>query len=76
MAKRLLVAQFHRNNQPILAKRYFNRVDTAIPRCVQLVLLDGEPGDTIQISSSEFGYWIADIRVRAGGKIDIKWGLA
>lgn len=70
MAARPLLVE-HVRKHLVLKRGYYTRIDTAIPRSVQRLLLEGMPDDTVQISLREHGTWIADIKIKVGGKISI-----
>lgn len=59
---------------PVLtAMRYYARLTTCVPQAVKHLLEQGQPGDVVEIASSNFGYQVGFARVKAGGRIDIQW---
>ena len=84
-AARNLLTTFTRSNRHIanatgetfyfLNPRRYVRLNTALPRCVNLLLDVGQPGDVAEISHAEHGFQIATVKIHAGGKIDIKWTI-
>lgn len=70
--KRPLIATWHRSHQQIGRPRYFVRVSTALPRLIQLLILEGQPRDVIELASNEHGFQVAVIRIHAGGKMNLK----
>lgn len=70
--KRPILAQFHRKNE-VLWTRTYNRISTAIPRSVELAILEGQPGDVVEFSNANFGFQIATVKLSVTGKIDIKF---
>jgi len=56
----------------VLSTRRFVRLDTAIPRAVQLLILQGQPGDVIELAHHEHGFQIATIKIHSGGKFNIQ----
>lgn len=67
---RHIVATLHHKGKPVWNRRYA-RIDTAFPRAVELLIIDGEPGDVIEFSHSEYGFQIGTVKIKAGGKITI-----
>jgi len=63
--------QVHDENQ-VLSTRRFARLDTCIPRAVQLLLLEGHPRDVIEIAHADHGFQIATVKIHAGGKFTIE----
>ena len=55
--------------------RYYARLDTAIPRAVQLLILEGQPKDVIELAHSEHGFQIGTIKIHVGGRIDVQFSL-
>lgn len=51
-----------------LWSRYFSNIENAITRGVMLALLTGEPGDVLEITSSNYGYLIATIKLKVNAK--------
>jgi len=79
MHKRNILATFHTRNaaktlvlNPNLRPRRYVRVQTAIPRAVEILLWLGSPGDVVELSHAEFGFTIATIKVHVGGKVTIQ----
>ena len=48
--------------------RYYETVTSALSRGVNLALLTGEPGDVLELSSSNYGYQIATLKIKVGSK--------
>jgi hypothetical protein len=71
-SSRPILATWHRGSTEIRKPRRYSRVSTALPRILQLLLLEGQPKDVVQISLADFGTWIADIKISVGGKISIR----
>lgn len=69
--KRPIAATLHRasgkSTVEIWVRRY-SSVTRAITRGVELMLLEGEPGDVLEISSSNFGYQIATVKLRVNAQ--------
>lgn len=69
--KRAIKATLHRNkgrSTAIVWERFFSSVTKAMTRGVELALLDGEPGDVLEITSSNFGYAIATVKLGVSTK--------
>ena len=58
-----------RKSTTILWTRYFKRLDTGIPRAVQLAMLEGQPGDIVEFASANHGYQIATIKLTVNAKL-------
>jgi len=56
----------------VLKARRFVRLDTAVPRMIQLLMLNGEPGDVVEIASYEFGFSALTITAHVGGGFTIQ----
>jgi hypothetical protein len=72
MSTRPLLATWHRGEFTPRKPRRYARISTALPRILQLLILEGQPKDIVQISLADHGTWIADIKLHVGGKITIK----
>lgn len=78
MSRRLRVtATFLRSTGPgremqRLWTRRYAYFDTAMPRAVQLALSQGVEGDIVEFTSSELGFQMGVLRVKAGGKFDVE----
>jgi len=72
MSQRNLVATLLRGNKPVWSRRYA-RLDTAIPRCTQLALLEGHPRDVIELSHAETGMQIGTVKLGVGNRIVSTW---
>jgi hypothetical protein len=69
--KRLVKAVLHRlttdgNSSTIISTRFFTSTQTAIRRGTELAVMEGEPGDVLEISHSNLEYLIATIKLKAG----------
>lgn len=72
--KRSILAELHRpvgDRTEVVWRRHYTRVSRAIPRAVELCLLDGQPSDRIEFSHSEFGFQIAVVTLHVGGSISL-----
>jgi hypothetical protein len=58
-----------------LKPRRYARLNTAVPRVVQILLDQGSPGDVAEIAHAEHGFQIGTVKVHAGGRIAIQWTL-
>lgn len=72
MTERNLIVTLHRKRKPLWARRYL-RLDTAIPRITELMILGGEPGDVAEIAHAVTGMQIGTVRLRAGGNLITNW---
>lgn len=71
MTKRPILATLYRKHQPVWVRRY-SRITTALPRAVQLALLEGQPGDVVEFAHSDFGFQIATVKLSVNGHIRIE----
>lgn len=71
MSLRPYQATHLRNHTPISRPRHFGRIDTAVPRMIQLLIQNGHPGDVVEIAHSEWGFQIATVKIHVGGKLTI-----
>lgn len=69
------VGSYQRHFSPY-KKAHYVRLDTAIPRAINHLLLHGMPGDVFELAHSEFGFQVATVKVHVGGKITIRWRIA
>lgn len=81
--KRQFRASLHRkmgNSTEVISVRYFSKLSKALSRGVELAILDGQPGDVLEITSSNFDYLIATVKLKVSisGKdsLDIKFHMA
>lgn len=75
--KRAFKVVLHRksgNSTVVVWTRFFNKVSASLSRGVELAVLTGQPGDVLEISSSNYGYAIATVKlgVSTKGMINIK----
>lgn len=68
-----IAAVIYHRQRPLRTRRYA-RIQTAIPRAISWLLLEGEPGDLVEFSLAHSGTQLAVIKVHAGGGITIKIG--
>lgn len=69
--KRKIKAVLHRKKGRSTVEiwtRYYGKVHTAVIRASELAILTGEPGDCVEISSSNFGYPIATVKLTFNAK--------
>jgi len=72
MSSRPILATVFRKKIPHAVRRYA-RIDTAYPRALQILIQQGEPGDVVEFSHSEWGFQIGWIKIHVGGKISGEW---
>lgn len=70
MSSRPFIGSYVRKNV-VLKTRNYARLNTALPRAMTALLTEGQPGDTFELASREFGFQIATIRVHVGGKFTV-----
>lgn len=69
--KRPICGTLHRksgNSTEVISKRFFANLNSALSKGVNLILLEAEPGDVFELSSSNYGYLIATLVVKVGSK--------
>lgn len=71
MSRPILATFYHKNEQKN-ARRYA-RIDTALPKAVYRLILEGEPGDVIEFSHAEWGFQIGTAKIKVGGNIILNW---
>jgi hypothetical protein len=65
------MATLHRrrgNSTEVVWIRFYTKLSKALARGVELALLTGQPGDVLEISSSNFGYDIATVKLSVNAK--------
>ncbi len=77
MAKFNIEAILHRrkkNNETyVVWTRLYARIETAVRRCTEIMVLEGEVGDVIEFTLRLNGWQIGTIRMRANGKMQVDW---
>lgn len=53
--------------------RRYARIETAIRRCSEFMVLEGEVGDVIEFYLRLNGYQVGTVRLTATGRLDIVW---
>lgn len=74
-AARPILATLHRpdgQSTKVLWNRRYSRLARAVPRAVEICLIDGQPLDRIEFSHAEYGFQIAVVTMHVGGNIDFK----
>lgn len=74
MAHRRIVATLYRGKQQQkIWVRYYNWMDTAMPRAVQLALCYGVPGDVVEFASVELGFQIGTLHILPKQQVELKY---
>lgn len=68
---RNIVSTWHRRGEVVRSVPYA-RLDTAIPKLTCHAMLQGEPGDVIELSHRHTGLQLGTIKVRVG-KLETSW---
>jgi hypothetical protein len=63
---------YEKGGLPLWIRRYA-RIDTCIPRAVQMMLLDGKVGQVIEVSHSVTGMQIGTVKMTATGRLITEW---
>lgn len=53
--------------------RYYSWMDTAMPRAVQLAIQTGSEGDVVEFASTELGFQIGVLHVRAHNRVELEY---
>lgn len=53
--------------------RYYNWMDTAMPRAVALAIQTGVEGDVVEFASTELGFQIGVLHVRANNRVQLEY---
>lgn len=53
--------------------RNYARIETAVRRCTEFLILEGEVGDIIEFTLKVNGYQVGTIRLKATGKMEVLW---
>ena len=78
MAKFNIDAKLHRvikgsdRKKEVWTRRYA-RIETALRKAVEIMIMDGQSGDVLEFYVRKSGYQIATVRMSARGKLDIQW---
>jgi hypothetical protein len=74
MANRRIIATLYRGKkQQKIWVRYYNWMDTAMPRAVQLALCYGVPGDVVEFASVELGFQIGTLTLLPKQKVELTY---
>lgn len=73
MYKRPVKATLHRfkngkHSTEVVWVRFYNSITACLSKGVALAVQTGEPGDVLELSSSNHGYAIATLKVKLGSK--------
>lgn len=53
--------------------RWYNWMDTAMPRAVALTLQTGVEGDVVEFASTELGFQIGVLHVRSKNRVELEY---
>jgi hypothetical protein len=53
--------------------RYYNWMDTAMPRAVALAIQTGTDGDVVEFASTELGFQIGVLHVRSNNRVELEY---
>ena len=77
MAKFNIDAVLHRRHgrahTKVVWTRRYARIETAVRRCTEFLVLDGEVGDVIEFVLRINGWQVGTIRVKANGCMQVDW---
>lgn len=72
MAERNIIATLLRKNKVIWV-RHYGKLDTAVPRAVQLAMRVGEPRDVVELSHAHTGLQLGTVKLHVNGKLTTDW---
>lgn len=72
-SNRPIVVTFSNTNGKVIWMRYFARLETAIARAASVLVLQGAPGDKMEIASNDYGFQIATLRIKTQGQLTINF---
>jgi metal-responsive CopG/Arc/MetJ family transcriptional regulator len=70
--ERNIIMTLHRDNKIVWVRRYA-RIDTAIRRCTQLAVLEGQPKDVMEMAHNISGRQLGTIKLHTGNKLTAQW---
>ena len=77
MAKFNIDARLHRKDGKThtitVWTRMYARIETAIRRCTEYLIIEGEVGDVIEFCLRKNGYQVGTIRMSATGRMIVVW---
>ena len=76
MAKFNIQAHLHRlerGGSRTVWIRQYARIETAVRRCTEYLIIEGEVGDLIEFVLKINGYQVGTIRMKATGKMEVLW---
>ena len=77
MAKFNIEAIWHRRvgsrKTKVFSKRLFARIETAVRRCAELMILDGQVGDVIEFVLRKNSWQVGTISMKADGSMKVDW---
>lgn len=73
MNRKIMASLFRGKKKEKVWTRYYNWMDTAMPRAVALALQTGEVGDVVEFSSVELGFQIGTLEVCPKNKMQLEY---
>lgn len=74
MAHRQICATLYRGrDKEKVWVRYYNWMDTAMPRALALALHTGQDGDVVEFHSTELGFQIGVLKVQANNRVKLEY---
>lgn len=73
MQRKIVATLYRGKQQQIVWVRYYNWMDTAMPRAVQLALCYGSPGDTVEFASTELGFQIGTLKILPKNRVELEY---
>lgn len=80
--KRAIRATLHRlkgKSSVVIWERYYASISSALKRGVELAILEGQPGDVLELTHSNFDFLIATLKLKVSSNnlasMDIKFHI-
>lgn len=73
MQRRISATLYRGKKQEKVWVRYYNWMDTAMPRAVALTLHTGEEGDVVEFASTELGFQIGTLHLFSKNRIELEY---
>jgi len=73
MQRRICATLYRGKKQDKIWVRYYNWMDTAMPRAMQLALCYGQPGDVVEFHSTELGFQIGTMKVLPKNHVEMDY---
>lgn len=72
MHRKIVATMFRGKQKEKVWVRYYNWMDTAVPRAIQLAMRTGETGDIIEFASVELGFQVGILRLLPKNRTELE----